>query len=668
MYSHIATGDSGWRLKSLQWQLIRQLVECCLIEGWIDKQRITVTTTRDYLNLNPSLTGFLSNLPLEYQCKFSSSTPLISIHIEHDTDVLLIVQPAFCTPWRLLPHCFPIKYSHDNIKCRNIVQSDCINELVEEQAVLTSLLSVMSIDNLSKVGIKTLRNNLQLAVKAGQWSDFANLPTKVYACSYWYETLIASEQWASYVDRPFHPLAKCKMGFEQSDYQKYMAEFSRPIVLVWYAVAKTHLIYSDVIINVDRQNPVNYLLSDQQRLELNRELSKKKIQVSHIAIPVHPWQEEHVISDIYTEELLNGIVVKLDFNQSETWASSSMRSMLFNQDTPHSVKLPLGVYALNSKRYLPSLKLINGEKNQEILVQARELDPVLKQMLYLWDERHWWGYMFSENRYDKSPSNPGFFQEKPTHLGVMIRSLPDALCHNHIRLLSMASLGMVNGTINGTQHIFDEIIISQNSKINETAVLQNFRQLCDVFFSVILRCICIGFAPEMHGQNVIMILENHQFFGLLLRDHDSVRVHLPWLNEHGIKDPEYLSPLNFRNRLYRETPNQLIFYLQSLGILVNIRAIVESLSVHYQMEEDLLWREVRMSIEQCFDEVDFTYQQRGTLKEQIIDNPIYPHKTLILPVIERADEIHGSMPAGESTTVNPLHACASDINGWSVFD
>ncbi|MBW6932316.1 AcsA protein, partial [Salmonella enterica subsp. enterica serovar Weltevreden] len=91
--------------------------------------------------------------------------------------------------------------------------------------------------------------------------------------------------------------------------------------------------------------------------------------------------------------------------------------------------------------------------------------------------------------------------------------------------------------------------------------------------------------PELHGQNIVLVTEQAHTVGLLLRDHDSVRIYLPWLTEQGIADPCYLSPPNFRNRLYCQSATELVFYFQSLGILVNIRAIIESLANHYQIDE-----------------------------------------------------------------------------------
>ncbi len=657
---------------TLHWQLIDQLIESCLLEQWIDGELIQETTTKQYLHILTTQ-NLIDSLPPVYQKCFALPIDLLVLKLEGEQSLLLMVEPAYCSPWRLIKPYFPLLYTQGNHQKLQI--------LSDETLLLDILLANMNADirsKLSEIGMEKIRTTLKMTYIQSQWSNKVSLVNHVYSQAHWYQTLIGSEQWASLVDRPFHPLAKCKIGFDENTYKHYMAEFNKPVTLHWYAVAKTHLMLSATSENIEMDNPAQYLLSEDELIDLNNELSQLNIIHSHIAIPVHPWQVTEIIPEMFAEDLENGTVVKLAFAKLNTWASSSIRSMFLQANTPYSIKLPLGIYALNSKRYLPALKSINGEKNQAILLKALQFDSELEKYLYLWDEAHWWGYMFPENIHDKSSTNPGFYNEKPTHLGAMLRILPNQLCHDKVRLLSMASLGVLNvdnninntiddnidGIINEmdktstpTKHIFDDILDARNEASTERAVINLFAQLCEVFFKTMLHCIRLGFVPEMHGQNVVVVLENHQFTGILLRDHDSVRIHLPWLNSHGIDDPDYLSPPNFRNRLYRDTPQELIFYLQTLGISVNIRAIIETMTQHYQLTENTLWQQVRDSISTCLADIDFSNEQRQILQQELLDSELYPHKTLLLPIIERGADPHGSMPAGESVTVNPLYRC-----------
>ncbi|MFT5097068.1 MAG: siderophore synthetase component, partial [Psychrobacter okhotskensis] len=617
-------------IEAIQWSLMSHLVECFLLEQWVDEQLIQVTTTTYYLSIHEAsktqdTRQFLESLPQQYQDFFDQDNSLMVMKVDQNRQLLLLVEPAYTSPWRLSKSCLPVIHSVNDSRNNNFnndlnsilnnkhhKDSALLEPVSSAQQLLDIFLSMMDSATLSDVGVLKLKESLEASFIAQQQSTTANITTAVCQHPHWHQTLIAAEQWASLMDRPFHPLAKGKLGFTATEYQRYMADFNQPIKLVWVAIAKSHVMVAEHVQDMTIQNPATYLLDTMQQQSLMRELDEKGIVDTHIAMPVHPWQITHVIDEMYADDLANGTVVTLKFDTLITYASSSMRSMLIDADTPNSIKLPIGVYALNSKRYLPALKLINGEKNQAILMQARTLDPALSAQLRLWDERLWWGYMSPSHVHDKSAINPYFYQEKPTHLGAMLRQLPADLCDDSIRLFPMASLGMLVYKQGVSHHIFDGIVqegihsTSQNSaqdsfqegapQNKKLAVIACFKNLCDVFLGTMLRCLRLGFAPEMHGQNIVIVLKDNRFTSLLLRDHDSVRIHLPWLARHQIADPDYLSPPDFKNRLYRETPQALIFYLQSLGLLVNIRAIIESLVEHYEINEDALWREAMTSI------------------------------------------------------------------------
>lgn len=704
-----------------QWQLINQLLECCQLEQWLSPDKVTSTCSGEYFGKSPQqqmkenshfnlsnqeLYTQLQQLTLTYNKEFAAAlcnhnTPMVVLRLSNDEQLLLLTNPRHCSKWQLKKACLPILFTPydpcikdtqgrdktSNSASQSDTKFDRQSQVIDsaEQLLSLLLLAMDEKNTLSDDGIVKLKESLKASFLGQQWSALAYITPLVYKQEHWYQTLIASERWASLADRPFHPLAKGKLGFKQQDYQHYMAEFSEPIYLNWVAVDKKHLMFSTLLDQIELiKTPAQYLLNPHQQQNLQQELQARGIDDSHIAIPVHPWQMAYEIDEFFRDDLSNKTVVKLRFCQLVSHASSSMRSMLLCADTPYSIKLPLGIYALNSKRYLPALKLINAEKNQALLSCAQQRDAILDKQMWLWDERLWWGYMPPEHRHDKSSTNPCFYQEKPTHLGVLLRCLPEELCDDSVRLLPMASLGMMVYQQQSSYHIFDELLqgfgslqgtTSQLSKesqyqsvtftTTQASVISCFSNLCQIFLGTMLRCIRLGFIPELHGQNVIMVIKNNHFSGLLLRDHDSVRIHLPWLARHQIDDPQYLSPPNFRNRLYRDTPEELIFYLQSLGILVNIRAIIESLVEHYKLAELALWTIVREIIEQTLERLDFDNDQYLVLKKCLLDSPFYPHKTLMLPVIERGQQAHGSMPSGESVVTNPISIQALDIQSRS---
>ncbi|MER2164562.1 MAG: IucA/IucC family protein, partial [Psychrobacter alimentarius] len=511
----------------IQSALITYLIECVLLEEWIKAPLIEVTTTTDYL-ASQKLQPHLTSLPSAYQTFFAEDNPLLVIQTSKDDRLLLLVESGYTSSWRLHKSCLPVLYRQKNTPHlkRSDYDDDNFNdhsfqplEPVETvETLLDILLFAMDRSSLSESGILKLKESLQAAIIAKTQSARASITTTVYGQPHWYQTLIAAEQWGSLMDRPFHPLAKGKLGFMATEYECYMAEFNQPIALAWVAVAKTHLMVAEQVEDIDQQNPAAYLLDKGQQKRLAKEMAERHLSDTHVALPVHPWQLTQLSegafatdsvgndamnnnTESYANDLADGTIVKLTFDAAVTYASASMRSMLLSADTPHSIKLPIGVYALNSKRYLPALKLINGEKNQAILMQAKQIDKALAATLRLWDERIWWGYMSPMHLQDKRSTNPYFYQEKPTHLGAMLRSLPADLCEDQIRLMPMASLGMLVYKDGVSHHLFDEMIqakysghqsasdqsASINAEFIKSAAIECFKNLCNVFLSTMLR-------------------------------------------------------------------------------------------------------------------------------------------------------------------------------------
>ena len=666
--AHTSDGDASQTLcLSAEWQIMANIIECCLLENWLSPNHIISTSTSLLMQQPLWLkTALYSALPTAYHDLLETDSDCLHLILGDGCEMMIQVEHGFCSPWRLKKSTYPVvRLAHSTGICvEQISQPNdavCYQVITDSKALLALLLQGLANNpaNTSNnpQGINLLQEQLKLAKRALLWSQQNAISnphvTPINAQAHWYQTWRVAEQWASLCDRPFHPLAKAKIGFDQADYQAYMAEFNQPICLNWVALDKRYVMYGSGVADLSQQTPANLLLSAPQYQALNQEMCEKNLSTTHITIPVHPWQLPRMLERLYGAEHQQKIVVVLDFQALTMLASSSTRSLLLDSPSAYSTKLPLAIFALNSQRYLPPLKLINGEKNQRILQQAKTLDATLKAQLYLWEETQWWTYMEQGHCHDKSSDNPYFYQEKPTQLGILLRRLPEEVCRDTTRLIPMASLAHYGSDY----HLFDEWFkdkLDDMSRLH-TAVQEAFAEICEIFFGTMLRCLKLGFIPELHGQNIVLVTEQAHTVGLLLRDHDSVRIYLPWLTEQGIADPCYLSPPNFRNRLYCQSATELLFYFQSLGILVNIRAIIESLANHYQIDEASLWQVAYQQLTTQLATLALDEQRRIWLIEQLLEQPNYPYKTLLLPIAERGDEQHGSMPAGASFTTNPFY-------------
>ncbi|WP_277811814.1 IucA/IucC family protein [Chromohalobacter canadensis] len=450
------------------------------------------------------------------------------------------------------------------------------------------------------------------------------------------------EQWASLLDRPFHPTAKAKQGLSESEYRAYMAEFNALITLRWVAMARDRVMTGD---GVDEAcpEPVRWLAGDEGRRVLEQEMASRGLARTHVAIPVHPWQHEHALLHWLEAAFAAGDCVTLE-TLTEPWlATSSLRSLAPTTASPHFLKLPMAIHSLGASRYLPAVKMLNGDLSARLLHQAREKDPRLAEALYLCDESKWWAYM---------PKEATLFDEAPRHLSAMVRSYPDALLADpDVRLVPMATLG--TPLPGGEHHLFDDWLAQRGMAASAASVQALFGELCDTFFDINLRMFRLGMLAEVHGQNAVLVFKKGQCHGLLLRDHDSLRINVARLEQHGMQDPCYCIKPGHANTLYHDSLEALLFWLQTLAIQVNLRAIIDTLGDHYGVSSHELWRQMAACLAAVIDTVPFDARDRAMFNEQLFESPQWPYKRLIAPIIERAGG-PGSMPFASSSTCNPF--------------
>lgn len=453
------------------------------------------------------------------------------------------------------------------------------------------------------------------------------------------------EQCASLRDRPFHPVAKPKKGFTKADYHAYMAEFGNEVPLRWVAIERSTIVAGNGIGDPSGTRPEHFLLTQAQQAALQQEMQQRGIGASHVALPVHPWQLRQILPTMLAAELRDGVCIALDFQNGGFLPTSSVRSMAPASGSHHYLKLPLGIYSLGASRYLPAIKMINGQRSEKLLRQAMALDSVLAERVFICDETKWWAYL---------PQHATLFDEGPRHLSAMVRSYPPALMQDpEVRLIPMAALGVA--LAREETHFFDEWLGYRQLAPRSGSVLNLFRELCDSFFDINLRMFRLGMLAEVHGQNAVLVWRAGRVTGLLLRDHDSLRIHVPWLNRHGLADPEYRLKPGHANTLYHDTPEDLLFYLQTLAIQVNLRAIIEVVAQRYEVAPAQLWAVLRETLEQSIERIDFPAEARALLRQRLFQAPAWPLKLLVRPMIERAAG-PGSMPFGKSLTGNPFHA------------
>ncbi|KYD18545.1 IucA/IucC family protein [Saccharococcus caldoxylosilyticus] len=454
-------------------------------------------------------------------------------------------------------------------------------------------------------------------------------------------SLLHTERIASFRDRPFHPTAKAKMGWNAEEYRKYSPEYSREIKLKWVAL---HRAYIRSGTNAD-EALLWQLLQEEEKKRLNDAFDKAGVSKSdYMAFPIHPWQKQHVLSDLYRNEIDQKICVPLSVETGGMVATSSLRSLAHLEQRRFHLKLPIGIYSLGASRLLPPRYFINGEKGQQLLQRVKEKNKEIDKQLFLCNEIHWWTFRNKGN---------DLFSDKPGHLAFQIREYPKELNDSSdISLLPMAAFA--NNYLRGHRHPFALWLNKKGKDLTSENIRLLFRELCEAFFQLSLRLLSYGIMPELHGQNVVLILDKYRLKGFLLRDHDTVRIFPRWMETKGLNDPEYVIRKDTPNTLIHQSPESFLAYFQTLGIQVNLYSIVDALSTSYGIDEFEFWQEVKESFIQTLCEIDIPDQHRSIIHELFFQRKSWPVKKVLHPLLMRTGSGGGSMPSSIGTIRNPF--------------
>ncbi|WP_257348632.1 IucA/IucC family C-terminal-domain containing protein [Pseudalkalibacillus decolorationis] len=287
-----------------------------------------------------------------------------------------------------------------------------------------------------------------------------------------------------------------------------------------------------------------------------------------------------------------------------------------------------------------SLVLTNSAFNivgERMFREAIACDETLGDRVFLCEEKNWWGYL---------PQSMGLFDDHPRHLAAQVRIYPEEIMKKDYKIIPMSSLGV---TLHG-HHFLTELL---DGNLSNEDVISFYTELAASFYDITMRLFKIGIVPEIHGQNCCVVLKNKKIVGFLFRDHDSVRLHQPYLDKHQIKDPEYHIRPGYSNSLYNETIEKLIYYVQSLGTQVNLAAIMESLSEVYDIPEETFWQITEMKLRESLHTIDIPEADREVLYYELFERKEWPVKLIIRPLLE-SDGVPGAMPSGKGVGHNPF--------------
>ena len=479
-------------------------------------------------------------------------------------------------------------------------------------------------------------------------------------------------------DRPFHPTARARHGWDRARHLRYSPAGDRPFALDWVAVRRDHLSVgrpgrlAEVLALAhdtgsapatkretpgapDRDPaPADALLSSDERETLDAAMADAGIDGSdHVVLPVHPWQHVHVLPEVFASEWRRGVCVSVANGLGAFRSTASTRTLVpvtggAAASAPVHVKLPVGISTLGALRLLPPRYLANGARAQRLLEEAAARHPAVNGRLHLCDEQAWWAF--------DPPDAGAAYDDWPGHLGCLLRVWPDRPGGSRgVGLLPLGALGV--GLPDGSAPGLARIIADRGEDpASPDAALAVFDDVAGVVSEVGLACFGLGLMPELHGQNAVLVCEAGRMNGVVLRDHDTVRLHRPWLEAAGLGDPGYDVKPGTPNSLWASSPEELLAWFQTLALQVSLGAIGRALAHAYGIDEDAVWRRLADVVRASRAGVDLPPGAAQVADRQLFGEARWPTKLVLGPLLARIGSGGGSMPSGTGRAGNPFLA------------
>ncbi|MDZ4263255.1 MAG: IucA/IucC family protein, partial [Pseudomonadota bacterium] len=191
----------------------------------------------------------------------------------------------------------------------------------------------------------------------------------------WAQIMLHYERLAAFLDHPFYPTARAKLGFSTADLSAYAPEFGATFRLRWLAVSRSLYQGSDTTL------PEWWPLFKDVGLP-------EKLATNCCLLPVHPFMWQHHLQALLKDAQLSEHVVLAPKPFLDVAATLSVRTVVVQQAPQWHLKLPLSIRTLGAKniRTIKPSTIKDGHTMQSMLRVIADNEPTIHDKLLLTDE------------------------------------------------------------------------------------------------------------------------------------------------------------------------------------------------------------------------------------------------------------------------------------------
>ena len=400
---------------------------------------------------------------------------------------------------------------------------------------------------------------------------------------------------AAFLDHPFYPTARAKLGLTTAHLEQYTPEFQPSFELRWLALPKT-------LARIAGALPAWWPSPSQ--LELAPGLD-----ATHVCFPVHPHFWEHDLPTYLAGSPIAEHVVLAPKAFRTVTPTLSVRTVACVDDPRCHIKVPLCMRTLGAKniRTIKPSTVHDGHVIQQMLGEIAAGEPTLKDGVVLTDE-----------------STGGYVDDLPW-LAFIVRRYPADVENTAIVPVAAFLAPSSSGGI-----VFEDIA---NTYFGGNA-LELFDAYIGAMFAFHLRLwIRYGIALESNQQNSAIVLQHGTpKLRLLLRDNDAARVRP---GQHTRARTEVLR--DRRIVVDGDLPLAQMFITITLQLCVT--AIVEGLLARGHGKD--LYRRVRHRIEAVLHELEREGDDVSEARKILLEAPAHPLKLLLVAATLRSKQDTG---------------------------
>jgi siderophore synthetase component len=433
----------------------------------------------------------------------------------------------------------------------------------------------------------------------------------------WWERLLHHDRLASFLDHPYYPTARAKVGFGLGELEHFAPEFRPTFELRWLALPKG-------LLPVQGARPAWW--PGFREVGLSAELEG-----SHALLPVHPHTWETFWDDPALQEVI-AVAVRAPRACVAVTPTLSVRTVVVLADPRWHLKLPLRIRTLGIRnlRTMKPSTIHDGHIVQSLLGAILADEPRLEGRVLLTDEGH------------------GAAVEGQPLLGFLARRYPESLTDE--TLVSVA--GLAANAPDGCM-VLQELA----DAFHREDVRRLFEEYVTLTLELHLRLwVRYGIALESNQQNSMLVLSPRApRLRLLLKDNDVPRIWPERLGRHARFGavPEQLRD----RRIICEDEDALARMFLTITLQLNLSAPLEAAAARGLLDRKEAYALVRDRAVEVLDRLAHEGEDVTAARRWLLEAERHPVKYLLTAATLRPKALTGAADINKFyglTGPNPL--------------